>query len=145
MNNINPKLRVSLYIVVAAAGAVLVTWGVMEQSTVDALAPVIAGVLSVVGGGVAAANTNVKPRSKDPSIIEWARMGQDAIPALLNEIQRERGGNSDDGKPSTPDAGTYSGPSSVPDVTPSVSGLPVWDQPSSIPDEGYTGRHRLGG
>src|SRR5699024_10781827 len=27
--------------------------------------------------------------------------------------------------------------SSVPDVTPSVSGLPVWDQPSSIPDEGY--------
>ena len=35
--------------------------------------------------------------------------------------------------------------SSVPDVTPSVSGLPVWDQPSSIPDEGYTGRHRLDG
>src|SRR5699024_9826392 len=35
--------------------------------------------------------------------------------------------------------------SSGPGVTPPVSGVPVWDQPTSIPDEGYTGRHRLDG
>ena len=111
MTNINPKLRVSLYIVVAAAGAVLVTYGIVEQEVVDSILPMVAGVLAVAGGGVAAANTDTKK---------------------INPVADEQ---EEPVKPA----------SSVPDVTPSVSGLPVWDQPSSIPDEGYAGRHRLGG
>lgn len=122
MRTINPKLRVSLYIVVAAAGAVLVTYGIIEQTVVDALLPVIAGVLAVAGGGVAAANTSVKPRESDPSVLEWARMGQAAIPALINEVQRNR---------AVPVESTYSGPSSVPSVTPNSSGLPVYQIASS--------------
>ena len=132
MSNVNPKLRVSLYLILAAGGAVMVTYGIISQDVYDAVAPVVAGALMVVGGGVATANTSVKPASASPSVLEWARMGQAAIPALLDEVHRDR-------------STTYSGPSSVPAVTPSSSGLPVWDQPTSIPDEGYTGRHRLDG
>lgn len=142
MRNINPKLRVSLYIVVAAAGAVLVTYGIIEQTVVDAILPVVAGVFAVAGGGVAAANTSVKPRNNDPSILEWARMGQAAIPALIDEVQRNRNANLQPavGQPAAPTH--YDGPSSVPTVTPNASGLPVYDQPSSALADDYTGRHR---
>src|SRR5699024_12074282 len=89
----------SLYIVVAAAGAVLVTYGIVEQEVVDSILPMVAGVLAVAGGGVAAANTDTKK---------------------INPVMDEQE------EPVEP-------ASSVPDVTPSVSGLPVWDhRPQSL-------------
>jgi hypothetical protein len=116
VKNLDPKLRIALYIVLAAAGAVLVTYGVITQDALDALIPVIAGVLMVTGGGVASANVSVKPRQADPSLLEWARMGQAAIPALLEEINRSRAAVSSDG-----------------------SGLPVYDGESTAD---YHGKHR---
>ena len=119
MKNINPKIRVSLYLLLAAGGAVLVTYGVVTQAAYEAIVPAVAGILMVTSGGVAAANTSVGPRTNDPSILEWARMGQDAIPALLEEVQRNRA----------------AAPAPASD-----SGLPIYDGPTS---DVYVGQHRL--
>lgn len=89
MTKINPKIRISIYLVLAAAGAVAVTWGVITQDLVDALTPVIAGILAVTGGGVAAANTNVKPR-ETPGVGEFVGIASDAAPAILAELARLR-------------------------------------------------------
>lgn len=119
MKNINPKIRVSLYLLLAAGGAVLVTYGVVTQAAYEAIVPAVAGILMVTSGGVAAANTSVGPRTNDPSILEWARMGQAAIPALLEEVQRNR---------------------AAAPAPASGSGLPIYDGPTS---DVYVGQHRI--
>lgn len=67
MKNLNdPRLRKSIYIILSALGAVLVTWGVLEQSVLDAILPSLSGLVMAGGGLLAVANTPARQRDPDP-------------------------------------------------------------------------------
>lgn len=89
MTHLDPRLRVTLYIIVSGAGLTLVTWGIATQDLVDALLPVIGGVLGIVGGGVAAKNV---PATRDtpPDILEWMAITRTSLPTIIDELSRLR-------------------------------------------------------
>lgn len=122
MKHLDPKIRISLYIVVGSVGAVLAAWGVVTQDMVDAILPVVAGVLAVSGGVTAVRNITPEDRGQGPALTEWIGIGRDSIPQILHEIHKLR----DDIAQGT--------------VTPTDGGLPVYDQPSTGV---YVGQHRL--
>lgn len=66
--HLDPRLRISLYVGVAATGAIAAAWGVITQDVVDAILPALAGVLAV-GGGVTAVK-NITPAVVDPSPVQ---------------------------------------------------------------------------
>lgn len=88
--HLDSRVRISLYIVVAGVGAVLAAWGVVTQDVVDALLPVIAGVLAVGGGVTAVRNITPTDRDQAPAVGEWIGIGRDALPVILDEIGRLR-------------------------------------------------------
>lgn len=89
MTKIDPRIRITLYLVLSGAGLALVTWGVITQDLVDGILPVIGGILMVSGGGVAAKNV---PQARDipPDLREMVSMAREGIPAILAEVHRLR-------------------------------------------------------
>lgn len=88
MKSIDFRWRAVAYIILMAAGAVMVTLGVITQELLDGIAPVAAGVLMVAGGGLATAN--LSPRDQSPTVTEWAELAHSSLPAILDEITRLR-------------------------------------------------------
>ena len=73
MKNLNdPRLRKSIYIILSALGAVLVTWGVLEQTVLDAILPSLSGLVMAGGGLLAVANTPTRQRDPDNSPVQLA-------------------------------------------------------------------------
>lgn len=89
MTKNDPRLRITLYIIVSAAGVALVAWGIVTQDFIDGILPVVGGLLGVVGGGVAAKNVPTT-RETPPDVLEWMHMAREALPAILNEVARLR-------------------------------------------------------
>lgn len=130
MTKIDPRMRITLYLLLCFAGAALVTWGVVTQDFVDALLPVVGGVLGIAAGGVAAKNV---PTARDtpPELVEWIGMARDSLPAILNEIARLR---AEVASQSVPGAGLPA-PELVEYVPDRAPWLPHTDE--------YVGEHRL--
>lgn len=73
MKNLNdPRLRKSLYVILSALGVVLVTYGVVEQSVVDAFLPILSGAFMALGGGVAIANVPNRGVDTDNAPVQLA-------------------------------------------------------------------------
>lgn len=89
MTKIDPRIRITLYLVLSGAGLALVTWGIVTQDLVDGILPVVAGILMVSGGGVATKNV---PHARDtpPDLREIVSMAREGIPAILAEVHRLR-------------------------------------------------------
>lgn len=89
MTKIDPRIRITLYLVLSAVGVGLVTWGIVTQDLVDGILPVVAGILMVSGGGVATKNV---PHARDtpPDLREIVGMAREGIPAILAEVNRLR-------------------------------------------------------
>lgn len=87
LSHIDRRWRVVAYIVLMAAGGVMVALGVVTQELLDGIAPAIAGVLMVTGGGLAVANV---PQAHDdaPTAEEASELGAAALLAILRELQR---------------------------------------------------------
>ena len=133
MKKVDPRIRISAYIAIMAVGGALVAWEVIDGVTLESLSTLLGGVLMVSGGGLATANTDVKARTKAPTVQEWALMGRDAIPAIFDELARLRDDvnrrNSDDAAPAAlPSAGTGG---VVPEAAPWLDGAD------------YVGQHRI--
>lgn len=88
--HLDSRVRISLYIGVAAVGAILAAWGVITQELVDAILPVVGGVLTVGGGVTAVRNITPTDRGHGPEVLEWAAIGRENIPVILDELRRLR-------------------------------------------------------
>lgn len=91
MKNVDVRVRISLYFVVVAAGAALVTWGVLTQDVVDAILPVVGGLLAVSGGATSLRNITPEARAESPELMEWMLIARQALPQILDELARLRG------------------------------------------------------
>lgn len=93
LSHINRKWRIVAYIVLMAAGGVMVTLGIITQELLDGVAPALAGALMIAGGGLAAANV---PGAHDtpPTSEEASQLGADLMLAILRELERIRGSES---------------------------------------------------
>lgn len=91
MKHLDPRVRITIYFAVLLGGGALVTWGITTQEFVDALLPVVAGLLSVGGG--ATALRNITPEARDEPLDggDWAEIARDGIPTILVEVSRLRG------------------------------------------------------
>lgn len=83
MKNLNdPRLRKSVYIILSALGAVLVTWGVLEQTVLDAILPSLSGLVMAGGGLLAVANTPTRAANTDNAPVQLAPYsGPSSVPA----------------------------------------------------------------
>lgn len=72
MNINDPRLRKSIYIILSALGAVLVTWGVLEQSVLDAILPSLSGLVMAGGGLLAVANTPTRKHDSADAPVQLA-------------------------------------------------------------------------
>ena len=89
LSHIDRRWRVVAYIVLMAAGGVMVTLGVVTQELLDGIAPAIAGVLMVTTGGLAVSNV---PQAHDdaPSAEEASELSTAALLAIIRELERLR-------------------------------------------------------
>ena len=89
LSHIDRRWRVVAYIVLMAAGGVMVALGIVTQELLDGIAPAIAGVLMVTGGGLAVANV---PQAHDtaPTAEEASELGTAALLAIIRELERLR-------------------------------------------------------
>lgn len=83
MKNLNdPRLRKSIYIILSALGAVLVTWGVLEQTVLDAILPSLSGLVMAGGGLLAVANTPTRKHDSADAPVQLAVYnGGSSVPA----------------------------------------------------------------
>lgn len=130
--HLDSRVRVSLYVGVAAVGAVLVVWGVATQELVDAILPTVAGVLAVGGGATAVRNITPTDRGQGPELMEWVHIGRDTLPVILDEVRDLRAEVQSQATANTGHVPTGS-LEYVPDRAP-------W-----LPPEEYVGEHRLEG
>ncbi|MCD2263687.1 hypothetical protein K3888_13355 [Dietzia aurantiaca] len=91
MKHVDVRLRISLYFVVVAAGGALVTWGILTQDVVDAILPVVGGLLAVGGGATSLRNITPEVRAESPELMEWMLIARQALPQILDELARLRG------------------------------------------------------
>lgn len=132
MTKIDPRLRISLYLLLCLAGGLLVTWGIVTQDFVNALIPVAGGALGIAAGGVAAKNVPAV-RETPPELREWIVMARDSLPAILNEVARLR---AEVASRSATDVGLP-----APELVEYVPDRAPWLPPA----QEYVGEHRLEG
>lgn len=128
--HLDSRVRISLYLAVAAVGAVLAVWGIVTQELVDAILPTLAGVLAVGGGATAVRNITPADRAQGPEMMEWIGIGRDAIPVILDEVRQLR-------------EEVQSQALALPGHTPTGSLEYVPDQAPWLPQPEYVGEHRM--
>lgn len=90
LTKIDPRVRVTIYAGVVCVGAVLVAWGVTTQDVVDAIVPVLGGLLVATGGGVAARNVGDTPQAKaTQNAIDGVVASIPVILSTIDSIQRQ--------------------------------------------------------
>ena len=90
LTKIDPRLRATIYAGLVFGGVALVAWGVLTQETVDAVVPVLGGLLAVTGGGVAVRNVGDTPAAKETqAAIDGVVASIPTILSTIDSIQRE--------------------------------------------------------
>ena len=103
LTKIDPRVRVTIYAGVVCVGAVLVAWGVTTQDVVDAIVPVLGGLLVATGGGVAARNVGDTPQAKaTQNAIDGVVASIPTILSTIDSIQRQIGNVAPAALPETP-------------------------------------------
>lgn len=79
--HLDPRIRVTLYAGVVFAGIAAVAWGIVTQDLVDAILPIVGGLLGVAGGVTAVKNVNTTaPTAVDPAPV------QDAVVEVVTQL-----------------------------------------------------------
>lgn len=103
LTKIDPRLRITIYAGVVFAGIGLVAWGVTTQDVVDAIVPVVGGLLGVAGGSVAARNVGDTPQAKaTQNAIDGVVASIPTILSTIDAIQRQIGNVAPAALPETP-------------------------------------------
>lgn len=88
--HLDPRVRITLYAGVVFAGTAAVAWGIVTQDLVDALVPVIGGLLVSAGGVTAVKNVNT-PAIVDPAPVQDVVVEVVAqLPAILATLDELR-------------------------------------------------------
>lgn len=85
MQNVNPKIRIGLYLLLAVCGVGMVAFGAIEETTLNSILPIAAGVLMVASGGVATKNVGKQdpPKPDYVQIPAWAEQSLRVLPQLV--------------------------------------------------------------